>query len=375
MVQHLKKALEQKTGFPLNTVSSFRRMEKLLYANGIQVSYSTLNRLFSDNKPSVTPRMETLNLLSRYLGFGSFDEFEYFSFSRIRQDELYFKTEFEIKSLLLNDDYISAIDYYLDFGSSLHEYHADLAQIIGKSIFNAEIFQAKALEYLLSKEKNAPFFLEFFVSEDDLMGHYRHALLNMEYQSEFKEEKELFKSLYLNRKDLLNGTLLELPEIDHKNINYHLQARYFELLLLNKYNSSRDNIEDYVMELTEQVLALTAAYNNTLATLVIVGRFCRALCYTNSYNCLKNHEKWRLECIRAFNSFHENVEYKAPIYAVLKLCHELNLSLDFYKHNRWENALVESELIISLALSNTKAVKKYRDFLKIKMPYLNLNSI
>lgn len=371
MVQHLKKALEQKIGFPLDTVSSFRRMERLLYTNGIQVSYSTLNRLFSDNKPSVTPRRETLNLLSRYLGYGSFDEFEYFSFSRIRQEELYFKTEFEIKSLLLNQDYISAIDYYLDFGPSLNEYHADLAQIIGKSIFNAENFQAKTLEYLLSREKNAPFFLEFFVSEDDLKGHYRFALLNMDYESEYKEEKEIFKSLYFARKDLLNGKVRDLPQIDFNKVNYHLQARYFELQLLHEYITNKDNIENYIQELAEKVLALTAVYNNTLATLVIVGRFCRALCYINSFHCLKNHEKWRLECITAFNSFHENVEFKAPVYAVLKLCYEMNLPLDFYKHNRWENAIVESELIISLALSNIKAVKRYQNLMDIKLPYFN----
>ncbi len=370
MIGYLKKELEKKAGFRLDTVSAFRKFEKILYANGIQVSYSTLNRLFSETNTTIKPRVETLNLLSKYLGYRDFDDLEFSTFSEIKKDELYFKYELELKSLLLNKEYKTAIDLYLELRNELGSYHTDFTQIMGKAIFNNVDFDHSNLAYLLEKEVKAPFFLEYFVNEDDIRGHYRNALQNMDFQSENPLEKELFKSFYLCRKNLLNQKLFELPEVNYLHINYHLQARYFELLLLNKFIVTKTGLENFVLEMTEKVIELLNKYNNGLAKLVITGRWCRALCYTGTYGILCYSDDWKQQCINSFMDSHENIEFKAPIYAFLKLNYGLNLPLDFYKTNRWENALVESEMIISMALKNEKAVRKFQKLLNIKLPFI-----
>ena len=135
MIPFLKKALEKKVGFQLNTVSAYRKLEKILYAAGIQVSYSTLNRMFSDETKSINPRLETLNLLSRFLGFISFEELENQHLSTSKRDELYLANEFAIKSLLLNDEFRTAIDIYLDIMDEFREYHPEITQVIGNSFF------------------------------------------------------------------------------------------------------------------------------------------------------------------------------------------------------------------------------------------------
>ena len=368
MIPFLKKALEKKVGFQLNTVSAYRKLEKILYAAGIQVSYSTLNRMFSDETKSINPRLETLNLLSRFLGFISFEELENQHLSTSKRDELYLANEFAIKSLLLNDEFRTAIDIYLDIMDEFREYHPEITQVIGNSFFRDTEFKANDLEYLLSRERIAPYFLEHYVREDDLNGFYAWSIQNMEFRSEFDEEKVIFKNLYLKRKDYLKGNYSDLEKLDYQHLNFHLQSRYFELELMEQHFKKAADLTDFVRERTETILDIVKTKEKDHDKLVLMGRWCRALLYTKSYVCLKDHQSWKDNCYRAFCCNYENLEYKAPIYTFLKLNFNFSLPLDFYWKNRWETSKIESELILSIGFQNDRAINSYKKVLKINYP-------
>lgn len=369
MILHLKRALEKQAGFPLDSVKAYRKFEKILYERGVQVSYSTLNRMFSERVRNVTPRVETLNLLSRYLGYKSYEELEQSSFSKIKRDEHYFSNEFTVKSLLLNNEFKSAIDIYLDLMDEYKEYHPEITQVVGNAIFNRPDFNVKHLEYLLGRERIAPYFLEHFVSEDDLYGHYKWSVQNLEFRSEYNEERELFKMFFLKRKEFLRGKETGLDNVDYKGINFHLQSRYFELKLIENSLKKNPKFKDYVLENTDKVIELVDQQEKEHDKFVLIGRWCRALLYTGSYEYLIGLEKWTRLSLNAFNHFYENLEYKAPIYAFLKLTLQRPLSLDFYRNNRWETSKIESELILSMGLKNDRAVKAYKNVLGIEIPF------
>ena len=162
MFYNLRKALEQKVGFELDSVRAFRRLEVLLYEKRVAVSYSTLNRIFNPNY-QVNPRNETLDLLSNFLGFKNFKVFELEHQNKIIKDELYFEKELELNSYLLNNDFDSAIDLYLDCQKSNQLLFQNFTQILGQIIFNRTDFDQNLLQKIIKKETRPPYFLEYFV--------------------------------------------------------------------------------------------------------------------------------------------------------------------------------------------------------------------
>ena len=367
MLYYLKRALENKTGLGLNSVKAYRMMEKILYEKGFFVSYSTLYRMFSVSKYQVNPRSETLNLLSRFLGYKSYEHFEEEHYSEDKYQETFFSNEIAFKGFLLNNEISAALELYEEIKEGPSEFLFEFAQILGKQLFNKENLHQKELEYLLNNEVKAPFFMEFFVYEDDPFGHFQWAIENLHRNTSDSTEQNLYTSLFTNRKKMLQGEKFEIPEIIDQKLSFHLLARHYELELLKAYSIKRKDLSKYLLDKTDELIDQILLRNNEYEKLVLIGRWNRAMVYTNTYLNLKGHSEWLQLSLSAFNSSIENLEFKAPVYAFLKLCFGLELPLDFYKYNRWENAVLESQLLISKALGNQKAVESYKKILKISL--------
>lgn len=365
MFYHLRKALEQKVGFELDSVRAFRRLEVLLYENRVAVSYSTLNRIFNPNY-QVHPRNETLDLLSNFLGFKNFQAFELQHQNKIIKDELYFEKELELNSYLLNNDFDSAIDLYLDCQKSNQLLFQNFTQILGQTIFNRKDFDQNLLQKIIKKETQPPYFLEYFVFEDDFHGHYQKALKETDFRSEFSESKEVFKKLYNGRKAFLKGEPFDLPEVNIYELNYHLRSRYFELCLYHLCSIYAE-VENFVEETTESILQMQRNSQDFHRTTIYAGRWCRALIYTGMYKIVVENEEWIQLCKNMFYSPQDNIEFKAPLYTFLKLSGQKLLPLDFYTQNRWESSIIEAQLILSIAFNNQKAIKSFKKSLNLKL--------
>lgn len=365
MFYHLRKALEQKVGFELDSVRAFRRLEVLLYENSIAVSYSTLNRIFNPNY-QVRPRIETLNLLSNFIGFEHFKDFELNHQNKIIKDELYFEKELELNSYLINNDFNSAIDLYLDCQKNNQLLFQNFTQILGQAIFNRKDFDKNVLQKIIKKETQPPYFLEYFVFEDDFHGHYQKALNETDFNSEFNDSKEIFKKLYNGRKAFLKGESFELPEVNLYELNHHLRSRYYELCLYHLCSIYAE-VEDFVEETTESIIQMQLNNQDFHKTTIYVGRWCRAMIYTGKYNIANENKEWINLCKLTFYSPMDNIEYKAPIYTFLKLSGQKLLPLDFYIQNKWESSIIEAQLILSIAFNNKKAINSFKKSLNLNL--------
>jgi hypothetical protein len=367
MLYHLKKELEKKAGFRLSSVKAYRRFEKILYEGGYFVSYSTLNRIFSISKKSVNPRSETLNILSQYLGYHDFEHFMSSAPKSEQFREKYYSTEIEFKAYLLNQDYQSAIDLYHDIKNEEADSLEGLTQILGKQLFNNKEFEVGVLELLLKREKRCPYFVEYFVYEDDPYGHYQWTLENIYQQASNQDEKAVFNCLFINRKNILKGNSFDFEELNPQKFSFHLSARYYEMELLVQKATNKKISPNFVIDKTNQVIQHLSKLKTESEKLALIGRWNRGLIYSNAYPLLKNHQEWYQLSLAAFQIAIDNLEFKAAIYAFLKLAHGLSLPLDFYKFNRYENAVSESQLILSMAFGNEKAVNAYRKYLGISL--------
>lgn len=368
MYYNLKKALEEEVGYDLNTVKACRKLEKLLYAKNIHVSYSTLNRMFNPAYQS-QPRAETLNLLSQFLSYSSYHDFEDSAHEKAVKDELYFSKELEIKAYLLNNDYKSAIDLYLESFDYDENLYTGLTQILGNALFNTKNFDQKKLEYLLHQQASPPYFLEYFVYEDDLFGHYQQSLNSVTSSNTTQQDNQLFYSLFKQRKSILKGDKINFEELDTLPLNYHLRSRYFELKLYHLLKTNQP-VDDYIYETSQFIIDLYENNKDSYRNLFYVGRWCRALIYSHQFHLLQPLEAWIALCTTAFYSPVDNIEFKAPIYSFLKLVKNLQLPLDFYKLNRWENAVVESQYILSIGLGNQKARTAFGKKLNLSWNFL-----
>ena len=77
LIPILKSRIEQKFGEPIShTYQCSALQEKILEETGEWLGLSTLKRLFGLVSNSHMPRLSTLNIMSRYLGYENYSEFE-----------------------------------------------------------------------------------------------------------------------------------------------------------------------------------------------------------------------------------------------------------------------------------------------------------
>ena len=71
----LRERIEEVSKRPMSTPSDFEWLSKKLNEMGEGVSPTTLKRCWDYLEPEVTPRLQTLNILSRYLGYANYGHF------------------------------------------------------------------------------------------------------------------------------------------------------------------------------------------------------------------------------------------------------------------------------------------------------------
>ena len=74
-IEELKKYIQEKFGKQLKTTTDFEEFSLHIGKTDSSVSASTLKRLFGYVGDSHKPRVQTLNLLAKYIGYNDFDTF------------------------------------------------------------------------------------------------------------------------------------------------------------------------------------------------------------------------------------------------------------------------------------------------------------
>ena len=122
-----------------------------------------------------------------------------------------------------------------------------------------------------------------------------------------------------------------------------------------------------ILEIAESIKERLRYEKDPSALLAYCGRYCRGLLYKGQEQLLANDPEWKSLCLRSFDTNVIDLEFNAAIYTFLRKVHGEKLALDFYHNSRWDNALIESELMLSMAFNEQKTLNNYRQFLGFRI--------
>jgi hypothetical protein len=364
MLSALKSELEKKVGFALESFKNCRRLENLLQQKGLYISYSSLARIFSIGNKTTEPRKSTLNELSVFLGYQSYEHFQQFFENSSEELEAYTRKVLEMKSQLFFGDRLRGLELFIDIRKNYPDHSGWLCQDIALYLFNNEILPQKELEHLVAKGITEVNFMDYFIYEDDPFGHYEwfinHASKSEKQSQEFKN----FQKLFLDRKKMLKGNISEQTQIPSLNINQsaHLFSRVLEIEVLQMAANQPKNLVDFCQEKLDHTIKLLEN-RHEFDKIIVLGRLFRAASHSGIDNAIILDEETKQFCVDVINSNSKGLEFEfmAPIYAVLKNDPALKLSLAFYQNNHWKNAQFESEMLIAKALGLKKVYTTYKN--------------
>jgi hypothetical protein len=354
----LKAALEQKIGFEINSIASCRRLETLLINKGHYVSYTTLSRIFGLAKINTLARPSTLDELTRYLGYTDYSHFLEINNEREASNRKKMEALLSIESLFLSGDELGAIRQLMKFKREEPKVFGYTSQFVGNYLFGSPKEHSLAFQELLQYQDYTLDLLQLFVFEDDPYGHYSKLLKQLSIQQSTNLELSQFSELFVQRKMLLHGNKKQVAFRSQDFSHFHLKSRSLELELMATTLTKKEI--DYHTEFIIHEIRLD---NNAEKSFAYVGRWCRGLIYSQQYQHLQEHATWKEQCIALLQIREVNKEFQAIIYTFLALTYGYHGSLAFVYNGEWENAKLESKLLLSLAFKQHDAFKIYKRLL------------
>jgi hypothetical protein len=361
MLSALKNELEKKVGFALDSFKNCRRLESQLVKNGLYISYSSLARMFSIGNKTTVPRNTTLNELSVFLGYRSYEHFNEIFENSSEELEEYTRKVLEMKSELFFGNRLKGLELFIDIRKKFGNLSDLLSQELALQLFNTQNLPKQDLEHLVAKGITEVNFMDFFIYEDDPFGHYEWFIQHASGAQKQSQDFQNFKKLFSHRKELLKGKTTDekaLP-IQHINQSVHLYSRILEIEVLQMAANQPKNLLEFYQERLDQTISLLKN-RHEYDKIIVLGRLFRAACHTGIDKKILLDNETKQFCVEVINSNALELEFQAPIYAVLKNDPKLNLSLAFLHNNYWKNAQFESEMLISKALGLNNVYATYK---------------
>jgi hypothetical protein len=249
VLRELKRQLEKKSRIHLQSFSDCKRFSEVLDNHGIHIAAMTLSRCFGITKSEHRPFLSTLDLLSSYLGFQSFNHFrketdDIMKFA-LNHPEIQFQTgEYGYSALELAlqvNDWETAMNLIESFDAQ-HFSQLDFMWFLGEQVRHHEN-KNDFLDLLARTENGKKYFYEWFVDEDD-SGHYFSTALKEFYKPQAKSVGDrLFVQAFLDAKNIYKGFKREIifPEVylesvfNLNDLHYHQVSRLFEMRVLIEY--------------------------------------------------------------------------------------------------------------------------------------------
>jgi hypothetical protein len=362
MLDALKSELEKKVGFALDSFKNCRRLETQLEKSGLYISYSSLARMFSIGNKTTIPRNTTLNELSVFLGYQSFEHFKNQFENSAEEMEAYTRKVLEMKSELFFGNRLKGLELFIDIRKNYPKLSGWLCQDIALYLFNNQTLPQKELEHLVASGITEVNFMDHFIYEDDPFGHYEWFVEHASGADKQNKDFKNFKTLFLERKKLLRNeynTQIPFPKISIQQ-SVHLYSRVLEIEVLQQAANDPKNLVEFFQELLDQTVKVFRN-RHEYDKIIVLGRLFRAACHSEIENKIILDEETKQFCVDIINSNALEFEFMVPMYVVLKNDPLLRLSLTFYHNNNWKNAQFESEMLISKALGLKKVYETYKN--------------
>jgi hypothetical protein len=260
----LKKHIEFKAGFRIAAYADCKQLVKLLRQEKIAISALTIARVFRLSGGVKRPYTSTLDLLSRFVGFHSFSNFELeseqFSKKWLFGHDIQ-TTDFSLQALELaiHECDWQTVKVLLEASNpDVNDY--EFPMFLGNAVRNHSNREA-FLQALMEVDVGRVYFFDRFVDEDDPDNYFSDALDRFNEKFELEESGKLFKFCFQIAKKFYRNERFDqspyyrLVDIDWKEqpVHFHLISRWYEVqvIFLLKNNRPFSVLESTLLELTE----------------------------------------------------------------------------------------------------------------------------
>jgi hypothetical protein len=321
-----------------------------------------LARIFSVGNKTTEPRLSTLNELSVFLGYQSYEHFNQFIANASEELEEYTRKVLEMKSELYFGNRLKGLELFINIRKKYPNLSGWLCQDIALSLFNNQALPQKELEHLVANGITEVNFMDHFIYEDDPFGHYEWFVEHASGADKQNKDFKNFKTLFLERKKLLRNeynTQIPFPKISIQQ-SVHLYSRVLEIEVLQQAANDPKNLVEFFQDHLDHAVKVLKN-RHEYDKIIVLGRLFRAACHSEIENKIILDEETKQFCVDIINSNALEFEFMVPMYVVLKNDPLLRLSLTFYHNNNWKNAQFESEMLISKALGLKKVYETYKN--------------
>jgi len=250
MINVLKTITQKKLGFKIDDYNASKKLSEIIYLeSGIEISYNTLRRFFGVVK-SVKPSNYTLNTLSVFNGFISYNDFVMNFHLKNR-----WKEEFQIVSLL-DDRKSNLLEYIKTNLHSKRDFILKLTQIVRELMLNKD-YDLLLRIFSLDQMK----FSYFNFDDIAYFGNCTGPLL----------KKIDLKSTEVQTL-ILNNNFLDIVItifVDYKNLNKY----YGECLKFINANCERENVSQFCKGVLNLNMYLNNEKKNQLFKLKLCSNF------------------------------------------------------------------------------------------------------
>ncbi len=265
VLHDLMRHIEKRSGIRLQSFSDCKRLSELLDQSGINLSALTLSRCFGFTKSEHRPFASTLNLLSVYLGFRSFNHFSQATNEAVRYALTHPELKFEegdfaytaLELAIQTEDWETTrliIESFDPKPSNTTEFVWFLGTQM-RSLKKKDGF----LALLADTEVGRKYFYESFVDEDDPDNYYSNALQQFYAPKTYAIGHQIFYNSYLSGKQLYcekkvdwkSLKFINDSSIDFNELHYHQVSRLIEMRILQEFVglNRRSKIEQILNEL------------------------------------------------------------------------------------------------------------------------------
>lgn len=300
VLRELKRQLEKQSGIVLQSYSDCKKLSESLDKVGVHLSAMTLSRCFGISESTHRPFLSTLDLLSSYLGFQSFNHFsketsEVVKFALTHPEMKFTVGEYAYVALELaiqvND--WKTIRNLVEAFDAKHSLELDFVWFLGKQV-RIHPDREKFLALLADTTNGRKYYYEWFVDEDDPDEYYSTAL-KLHYNPKVKSiGDQLFYYSYLDSKGIYKGQEIEIKnnEIYSEScsmvheMHYQQVSRLFEMRILNEFRGMNRSAE--MQKIVDELLPLISNKYWRDQNWMLM-RSVKALIFTGHFNWLIQH--------------------------------------------------------------------------------------
>ena len=303
-LSELKNQLALKLFFPIQGKSDCVKLSEILSAGGYgSISETTLYRLFVNNN-GILPYQNTLNILSRYIGYSSWKEFVETVESNSYSGKIIVNNRNQISNSLLfhcieNESYSPLQDYFESIQEREYSYKVNVALEVFDSLL-----QMKKPELFFSKfSKNK--FVKEFVLEDGFDPAFRIKNYDYAYKLYSNEIKTkdsieslqdfvfsqsvLFRYYFISNKlqealllgdKLFNKSSINSEDLKNIFIFPNIRFKAYKIWFFEITKKSKIIIEDYANEILDYC-RLISLKNDSISNNIVFHTVAETFCYSS----------------------------------------------------------------------------------------------